>query len=149
MTPLVVSARSRIAGLRAIMRISSGRSRRKQRLAAGETHAIDARAREHVDERAHLLELQDVVPRQPHVLGFGHAVAAAQIAAVGDRQPQIFQRPAEQIANHRFRPRSRRSGIGKAVRCSVNTSLQRPGICVPHEGQAPAGVRLYPRIEYP
>src|SRR5688500_5621488 len=59
----------------------------KQRSAAGETNAVDARARKHVDERAHLLELQDVLPWQPDVLGLGHAIAAAQIAAVRHGEP--------------------------------------------------------------
>ena len=94
MTPLVVRARSRMAGLRAIMPNQLGQIATEQWLAAGESDAIHSRTRKHVDQRAHFLELENVLARQPHVFRFGHAVAAPQVAAVGDREPQIFQRPA-------------------------------------------------------
>src|SRR2546422_6648681 len=51
--------------------------------------------------------------RQPDVLFLGHAVAAAQIAAVGDADPQAAQRPAENV--------SRRTHLS-AVRSEEHTS---------------------------
>ena len=72
----------------------------QQRLAAGETHLVHAEVGEDVDERGHLLEGEDVVAGQPDVLLLGHAVLAAQVAAVGDREPQVAQRAIERVADH-------------------------------------------------
>ncbi len=69
----------------------------QQRLAAGEPDLVHAEADEHVHELFDLLELQDVLARQPHVVLLGHAVAAAQVAPVGDRQPQVAQRTIELV----------------------------------------------------
>ena len=77
-----------------------GKIAAKQRLAARQPDLVDARLREDVDQRAHFFKLQQVLAGQPHVLRLGHAVTAAQIASVGHRQPQIFERTAEQIGNH-------------------------------------------------
>ena len=51
-TPLVVSARSAIAGRAASDSTSTGKVAAEQRLAAGEPHAVDAERRERVDDRA-------------------------------------------------------------------------------------------------
>ena len=69
----------------------------QQRLAAGEPHPIDAEGEEHVDERRDLLEVQHVFARQPVVVVLGHAVRAAQVAPVGDRQAEVAQGTAEEI----------------------------------------------------
>ena len=94
---MVVSARSRIAGLSRDHLDQLRQIAAEQRLAAGEADLVDARARKTSTSAAHLLELQQVLPRQPDVLRFRHAVAAAEIAAVGDRQPQVVERPAQQV----------------------------------------------------
>ena len=73
----------------------------QQRLAAGQPDLVDAERQEDVDERADLLEVQHVLARQPDVVVLRHAVFAAQVAAVGDRQPQVAQRPAEAIIHER------------------------------------------------
>ena len=60
-----------------------------QRLAAGQADLADCHRRHQRDQPLDLLEAQDLValePRQP--LG-GHAVLAAEVAAVGDRHAQI------------------------------------------------------------
>ena len=71
----------------------------QQGLATGESDAIDAGAREQIDERAHFLEMQNVLTRKPRILGLWHAVTAPQIASVRDRQPQIPERAAKQIVH--------------------------------------------------
>ena len=72
----------------------------EQRLAAGDSHAVHALRREDIDQRRDLLEVEDVLPRQPRIVGLGHAVLAAQVAPVGDRHPQAAQRTAEAIQDH-------------------------------------------------
>ena len=42
-----------------------------------------------IDQPLDFLELQDVFARQPEVVLLGHAVLAAKIAAIGDREPQV------------------------------------------------------------
>ncbi len=61
----------------------------EQRLTAGETHLVHPQVGEDVHEPVHLLEGQHVIAGQPDVLLLGHAVLTAQVAAVGDREPQV------------------------------------------------------------
>ena len=63
----------------------------KERLPAGQPHLIDTQRGEYIDERLNLLEVEDVFPRQPDVFLLGHAVAATEIAAIGNREPEIPQ----------------------------------------------------------
>src|SRR6185295_1208378 len=72
----------------------------QQRLAAGEAHLVYPQVGEHVHEPIHLLEGQHVVPGKPDVLFLRHAVLAAEVAAVGDREPQIAQRAIERVPDH-------------------------------------------------
>src|SRR5439155_18140492 len=71
------------------------------RLAAGEPHLADAQAGEDPHEALDLLEAQDLVARQELVpLAedlLRHAVDAAEVAPVGDRDPQVVERPAEGV----------------------------------------------------
>ena len=53
-------------------------------LAAGETNLRHPKRNEAIDQRADLLEGKDVLRGQPRVFLFGHAVRAAQVAAIGD-----------------------------------------------------------------
>ena len=69
----------------------------QERLAAGEPDLVDAQVHEGVDQRADLLEVEDLLARQPDVLLFRHAVGAAQVAAVGHRDPQIPERAREGV----------------------------------------------------
>src|SRR5437867_3828859 len=71
----------------------------QERLSAGEPHLVDAEVEEHVDEAAHLLEVEDLVARKPGVFLLRHAVAATQVAAVGDRHAQAAERPAQGIGD--------------------------------------------------
>ena len=57
-----------------------------ERLTAGQPELVHAEVGEDIDEDAHLLEIEDVLARQPRVVALRHAVLAAQVAAVGDRQ---------------------------------------------------------------
>ena len=61
----------------------------QQRLAARQPHLVDAEGEKLIDEPIDLLELQDVLARQPQVVLLRHAVLAAEVAAIGDRQPEI------------------------------------------------------------
>ena len=72
----------------------------EQRLAAGEPHLVHAQIEEHVHEPLDLLEVQDVLARQPHVVLLRHAVAAPEVAPVGDRQPEVAERALELVEEH-------------------------------------------------
>ncbi len=88
------------AGLRRHHRDERRQVAAEQRLAAGEANLVHAEADEDVDKAADLLEMQHVLARQPGVVVLRHAVFAAQVAAVGDRQAQVAQRTAEAIGEH-------------------------------------------------
>ena len=81
----------------AARRRTSGEVAAQQRLAAGEPDLVDAERHEHIHERGDLLEMQHVLARQPDVLVLRHAVLAADVAPVGDRQPQIAERTIEGV----------------------------------------------------
>src|SRR5262245_14678977 len=72
----------------------------QERLAASESHLVDPERRKDVDELLDLLEMEDVLARQPHVFRFGHAVAAAQVAPVGDRKAEVSKRPLMSVEYH-------------------------------------------------
>ncbi len=94
-TPFVVSARSRSQGLRREQPDQRRQVAAQQRLAAGRGAAGRRRARANRSDRAgDLLEVEDVLAGQPEVLLLRHAVVAAQVAAVGDREPEAPQRSA-------------------------------------------------------
>jgi hypothetical protein len=67
-----------------------------QRLAAGQPQLAHAQAHEGRGQPIQFLQRQDLRLRQEgHVLG--HAIGAAQVAAVGDRDAQIGHRAAEAV----------------------------------------------------
>ena len=90
----------------------------EQRLAASQPHLVDAKEQELIDEPLDLFELKDVFARQPEVVLLRHAVLAAQVAPVGDRQPQVRQRPVMRVKNGHGCP-SYRSGRGQARICAA------------------------------
>ena len=49
------------------------------------------------DDRDDLFKGENLVPRQPLHAFFGHAVNAAQVAQIGDRDAQIRKAPAELV----------------------------------------------------
>ncbi len=68
-----------------------------QRLAAGEPQLVDAHRRHDAHEAFDLLEREDLAARlEAHVLG-RHAVEAADIAAIGDADPQVRVDAAEGV----------------------------------------------------
>ena len=73
----------------------------QQGLAAGQAHLLDAEADEQTREARDLLEAQQLVARQEGVVAaedlLRHAVGAAEVAAVRDRDAQVMQRPVERI----------------------------------------------------
>ena len=75
----------------------AGQIAAQQRLAAGEPHPVTPSPTKTRDQPIDLLEGQQVGAGQPHVLRLGHAVEAAQIAAIGHRHAQRAQRPVECI----------------------------------------------------
>ena len=69
----------------------------RQWLAAGEADRVDAEAHEDAHEPVDLLVGQDLRARQPlHPFG-RHAVRAAEVAAVGHRDPEVVGDAAEGI----------------------------------------------------
>ena len=89
-----------------------------ERLAAGEPDFAHALGDEGGGQPVDLLERKQILPRQERH-GLGHAIDAAEIAAVGDRDAQIGDAPAERV-NHGLRRRrhhsSASSGGGLALR---------------------------------
>ena len=73
----------------------------QERLAARDPDLLDAvrdeRAREPLDllEAEQLLAVHEAVAATEHLLG--HAVDAAEVAAVGDRDPEVADRPAQGV----------------------------------------------------
>ena len=95
----------------------------QQRLTARNTDPVDADLAEGAGEGGDFLEREQRLARQPGVVHLGHAVVAAQVAAVGDRHAQAPQRAAEAIDDgdsHReafIMPRSAgRRSAGRQVR---------------------------------
>ena len=96
-----------------------------------------------------LLEVQEVLARQPDVVVLRHAVLAAQVAAVGDREPQVAQRPAEcrsvMDSSIRCQTQSIEVACGRAGNegprrdLPVEPRLQRPGTACAHDGQRAVG----------
>ena len=100
-TPLVVSAMSSMPGMPVRSPTKSAQIRAQQRLAAGEAQLAHPQAREQPGETHDFIERQSLLRLQELIvlveLLLGHAVRAAKIAAVHDRNAQIVQRPAEPI----------------------------------------------------
>jgi hypothetical protein len=76
-----------------------GDLRAEKRLSTRQTDLVDPQRAEDAGDAVQLLEGEQVLLRQPDVLRLGHAVAAAQVAPVGDAQPQAPQRTAERVAD--------------------------------------------------
>ncbi len=72
-----------------------------ERLATGDAQLLDAQPDEDARQAFDLLERQDLVLGQERVVLaedlLGHAVGAAEVAAVGDRDAQVAQGPAQRI----------------------------------------------------
>jgi hypothetical protein len=83
-----------------------------QRFAAGQPELAHALGDKGGCQPVDLLERQDVLARQEGH-GLGHAIDAAEVAAVGDRDPQIGDVPAEGVdhglSGHAYSPSS--SGV--------------------------------------
>ena len=69
----------------------------QQRLATGQPHVVHAQGGEGTHQFADFPEREQLFPRQPDVFLLGHAVTAAQVAPVGDRDTQAAQGSAEYI----------------------------------------------------
>ena len=103
-TPLVVSARSRMAGRAASCRRAPVRSRRRSGSPPVRRTRSTPRAAEGVGDGGDLLEGQQRLARQPGVVRLRHAVLAAEVAAVGDGDAQAAQRTAEAVENRHGLP---------------------------------------------
>ena len=76
----------------------------QQRLAAGQANFLDAEVCEELRKPGDLLERQQVLTAEEFEIAAEnlpwHAVRAAKVAAVGDRDPQIAKRAAETVEGH-------------------------------------------------
>ena len=70
-----------------------------ERLPSGQADPVHAQVREGVHENAHFLEIQNVLSRQPDIVPLRHAVLAPQVAAVGNGDAQVAERPAPGVGN--------------------------------------------------
>ncbi len=72
-----------------------------ERFATGEAHLLDAEPGEDPRQPRELLERQQLVLRHELIAAaedlLRHAVDAAEVATIGDRDPQIPERPAERV----------------------------------------------------
>src|SRR6476469_1210315 len=101
----------------------------EQRLAAGQADLGDACCQEQPRQALDLLEGQQLLAAQKHEVVaehlLRHAVGAAEVAAIGDRDAQIAERPCESVGqcghllkeypSRRFHPCS--TGCGPATAC--------------------------------
>ena len=75
-----------------------------QGLAACDAHRADAEAGEDADDARELLEREQLAALEERVVAaedlLRHAVDAAEVAAVGDRDPQVAQRPPESVPEY-------------------------------------------------
>jgi hypothetical protein len=85
----------------------------QQRLAAGQPQLAHAQARENPGEPCQFLEGEQVLAGQedevPAEHLAGHAVGAAELAAVGDRDPQVPQRARQDVSHRRCPPQVTRN----------------------------------------
>ena len=114
-TPFVVSAMSTSSG--ASMRDEPGDVGADERLAAGEADRLEPEALDaDPGDPGDLLVGEELGLREPvHALG-RHAVGAAEVAAVGDRDPQILDAARERIDQGNRHPTARhraRLGAGE------------------------------------
>ena len=99
-----------------------------QRLAAGDAQLVDAEGSKGRDQLVQLLERQHVLARQEgHPLG--HAVGAAQVASIGDRQTQIGDAALEGIDQRALPGRQGRGGYCIGGRSAGGTRIYQ---CVCH-----------------
>ena len=75
---------------------------------AGDAQLFDAELDERAGCALDLLEAQDLVPGQERIVAtehfLGHAVRAAEVAAVRDGDPQVVERAAERVQWSHRRP---------------------------------------------
>ncbi len=83
-----------------------GHVRAHQRLTAGDPDGLEPIALDaHPCDPGDLLVGQQLLPRQPLHPLFGHAVGAAEVAAIGDRDPEILDAARERIDQRNRHPR--------------------------------------------
>ena len=68
-----------------------------QRLAAGQSHPPDAEAHQGADDRLDLIRREEVAVAEGEVGVLRQAIGAAQVAAVGHRDPQVGEPAAESV----------------------------------------------------
>jgi hypothetical protein len=112
--------------------------RRKQRLAAGDADLLDAEVDEDAGDALDLLEGQQLLARQEGVVVaehfLGHAIHAAEVAAVGDRDAQVAHAAPAQVEQLALRRRGevarrRQSTFGSPRVTTWSKPALRPAIC--------------------
>ena len=115
--PLVVSEISGAGRARAVRRDDVDQAAAQQRLAAGEAHLGDAEPLDRdADQPDDLVVGEQLVVGQPVQALGRHAVRAAQVAAVGQRDPQVGRDPAEAVARAALVTRTVLGGRGPSTR---------------------------------
>jgi hypothetical protein len=77
-------------------------------LAAGQAHVVDSHRAEQRNQPGDLLEAQHLGAIEPWEALGGHAVLAAEVAAIRDRHPEVADQPAMAIAE-RFELHARKA----------------------------------------
>jgi hypothetical protein len=72
---------------------------REQGFAPCESNLVDAELGKHVHQFANFFEGEEVFAGKPDILLFWHAILAAQVAAICNRQPQIAEGSAKGVGD--------------------------------------------------
>src|SRR5262249_54209835 len=89
-----------------------------------------------------LLEGEQVLSGQPDVLLLGHAVLAAEVAPVGDRHPQVAERPAERVGDEGACSGGHGSNLASlCLRCGRRCCLPVGAATLPAGGAPPVSLR--------
>jgi len=116
----------------------------QQRLAAGQADLLHTVRHEDARQPGDLLEAQQAGLWQEHVVPvehlLGHAVAAAEVAAVGDRDAQVAQRPAQAVGQQAGGG-DRQRGNGRHRRGIAQVGQRNHGFA--HGGIVPWGLQRF------
>src|SRR5206468_3346669 len=96
--------------------------RTDRRLAAGEPYPSQAERGQLAHRLGDLLVREDVALRQPGQALERHAVPAAEVAPVGDRDAEVLDRPAELVDERHGRDTSGTSGAESGAGADPDTA---------------------------
>src|SRR5208283_2466106 len=122
-------------------RHESGRTATNERLAAGQAYLLDSEAsHENGSQMMEFFEAEDYFPGTPD-RGLRHAIDAAEIASISQRDAQFLHGPAESVAQVR---RLGSDGCGLVI-CQHGSTIRYRIQCVVRTARAPGRGRIVNR----